>query len=1228
MTTLDIDHPWPGLASFRKQDARFFHGRDPEIGQLEQLVHRARCVVLYGASGIGKTSIINAGLVPRLAEDGYFAVLVRISYVADAPSVSEQLQAALIECGGAERMPKALSQRTAWEFLHLRDKPIEGAQPLLIFDQFEELFTIGAGTRQAAELIEELKGLIEGVPPLSVRERLAQSPEEARSLSFQRNDHRVLISIREDYLYGLESLRTQLPSLIHNRYRIGPLNGVMAMRVVLQQSRANGEEERAQVQPPVVDPAVAELIIRTVVSLVPDARPLEVLEVEPYMLSILCTELAQRRKAGTPITHDLVTGSRTDIISTFYERALNGVPDVVRSYIEDELVTATGYRGSAVLAEALAISGFTQAVLGALVDKRLLRVFDRTNGKWLELTHDILTDIASRCRKARQDRQREEQGQKQRLESEAAEELARNARAKRARTRVIFGIGALIVALVWLGREYAIKREAFDAELRRRQHAVEAEHAMRQQYIEASLRDERYHEALAHLATAIKKQPDATWSLALVSDLLSRRAWAVPASPLFPDGPFTHLTCDAKGSRCATAYRDGRVLVRGDVSRTFDTGQKGYADLWMSRDGKRLLFVPEQLGTALQWTLDATAPEPIRFPVEEDWNDWWASADAQTVVLPAKSQLIIRHLDNPATVDKPRIIERSLGKAPFHLSLDGRWLAYWDTDDTIALIEVNGERSLQVAVSGSVTQVRLSPRADVLLAAFSDGTVRRWSVPQSGDLKPLAPRKAPRRVEWIGFDSTGEQMILTLEGGGVQLWNDSWSEPKMLVQSGPAMQQVAFAPDGQWLVTAARDGTISAWSSSGTLLAEPIRLDGMAFAQPLENRRFVGVSLGGANARWSVPAKRSCATYTLGNSEDVRGAWFDAEDAFFAYGPSTQLTQSGADTTKLPLQRSSLFFTRDRTHSVTQYTDGLYLSRGAPAQRFLDTGDKLLVAGSTEFVSISRDGKRIAAVVDDHGYVFDVAAGRAIGEPIEGLLGMWLNDDGTFLATRRSDLGLALWSCLPDGSRRKLSDLDERVVRVVSHVGFSPANDALVVASENRVHVWSLRDQHFIGRVMTHAAPIRDAQFSPDGRWIVTASEDKRARIWDAATGLPASDWFEHDATVTTASFSPSGHKLLTATSEGQVRIWELVAGMEATRQEAGWLSRLAELLSGMQIDPNTNEALLAAPRADAAETLRREIEAACSAKLATTCDSSVTRLLRSVLGIDGTNRTARLDRP
>ncbi|HEX8111232.1 MAG TPA: hypothetical protein VF516_26065 [Kofleriaceae bacterium] len=1265
--SLDLDHPWPGPDSFRTQDAAFFRGRDSEIKQLLQLVRRERSVVLYGASGLGKTSLINAGLIPRLLRtqgknqllvaatdlnvsltaelknnnasdneiailakspfdlvtnapgdklapgaDEYFAVPIRISYGTGAPSVSEQLQTEILSSRVGPGMPQELPHRTAWELLHLRDQPIEGAQPLLIFDQFEELFTIGAGTPQATELIEELKALIEGVPPASVRERLERHPEDARSLSFQRRGHRVLISIREDFLYGLESLRAQLPSIIHNRYRIGPLGGAMALEVVLQRpvaaQAAPGAEAAAA---PLVEPDVAELIVRTVAAATDD-RPLEALEVEPALLSILCSELARRRSPGTPITRELVTGSRADIISSFYERALHGAPDAVRAYLEDQLVTAMGFRTSAVVDEALAIPGFTSELLSDLVNKRLLRVIERTKGRWIELTHDILTEIAAHSRALRRERQRVE-----------VERLAR-ARNQARRIRAALALGGMVFAFAVLASLYwaaltsrkaeEFQRDAvmrnYETERRSRQAADEARRALRRQAIDASLREGSYREALAQLAAVVREEAGAGWARALVGDLLSRRTWPVPASPMFPEGPFAYLACSRSGTRCAAAYRDGRVLVRGDLSRDLATDQTGFGTLAMSEDGTGLVFVPDEPGTAIRWMIGIADPAPFRFPYNDTWNVWDASSDTRVVVLPSGPDLTIWRFDAPAPTSTT--IHRDLVGAPFALSPDGTWLTYWEHKGyrgSIALANAHGQELRSVPASGDVVEMKIDPSSKALLVALADGTVRRWTIP---DLQQLTVSRTSRRIQGIGFDWTANQCLLALEGGGVELWSEPWLAPHVLTRASHGVTSIfhSFAPDDQWLAVATRDGTVSTWSSSGEGFGEPVHLTGVAIAAALNGRSLLAVSLGGTSARWTIPTPSHPRQYTLG--ESVWSTWFPSEDTFVAYGGSKALALHGDTTKTMQLRRHNLFLSRDQRHMVTLYTNGLFLREEMPSGENKDDADKLLIPGIIDDVAFSADGKRLAASGGGKGYLFDVTSGQPIGKQIDHVSKMWLNEDGTILATKMNDVGLMLWQCASDGSLGKLADVD---VLDVSSVAFDHANDAIVMAIEHQARIWSLRDRTFTGRAVSHGGPITAVAFSPDGRWIVTASADKRARIWEAASGLPASDWFEHDGSVSAVDFSPSGRKLLTGSSDGSVRIWDLASGEDATEQERRWLARTAEILSGLHIDPGTGDAVPETRAFEALEALRRDIERACPDATRPGCASAASDLIRKVLG-------------
>src|SRR4051794_35958107 len=90
----DLEHPWLGLESFREETRGYFFGREAEIGELHLRLRSHPLLVLYGRSGLGKTSILRAGLIPRLRADKKRPLLVRLRYDDAAMDPAGQLVAA------------------------------------------------------------------------------------------------------------------------------------------------------------------------------------------------------------------------------------------------------------------------------------------------------------------------------------------------------------------------------------------------------------------------------------------------------------------------------------------------------------------------------------------------------------------------------------------------------------------------------------------------------------------------------------------------------------------------------------------------------------------------------------------------------------------------------------------------------------------------------------------------------------------------------------------------------------------------------------------------------------------------------------------------------------------------------------------------------------------------------------------------------------------------------
>ena len=145
----------------------------------------------------------------------------------------------------------------------------------------------------------------------------------------------------------------------------------------------------------------------------------------PRCCRLICRELNNARIAQdrTEISADLLAGSRDTILTEFYERALADQPAGVRQFIEDNLLTESGYRES--LAEervrkALAAAGAPPDALATLVNRRLLRIEERLDVRRVELTHDVLSGVVRASRDVR-------------LEREARDEAERKLAAQRER---------------------------------------------------------------------------------------------------------------------------------------------------------------------------------------------------------------------------------------------------------------------------------------------------------------------------------------------------------------------------------------------------------------------------------------------------------------------------------------------------------------------------------------------------------------------------------------------------------------------------------------------------------------------------------------------------------------------------------------------------------------------------------------------------------------------------
>ena len=395
-SNLSTEQPWPGLAPFTINDTAFFHGREIETLELFRLVKRGTLTLLFAKSGLGKSSLLNAGLFPLLQDSGLAPLYVRLDHSENARPLADQVQAAVTP------LLQQPMEATLWECFHRRERPDDPESrplPVVVLDQFEEIFTLGRETvaqrQRSAEFFSQLADLIQNNCPAQAQERFDRDRNEVRNYDFDRERFKVVISMREEYLAFLEESRQPLRHLITQRLRVVEMSGSQALEAIVE---AGGH---------LPDEGVGESIVRFVAGADSQAdvqtAPLDDIEVAPALLSLVCSELndTRRQRGLGTISAQLLFGSREQILSGFYERCFLGTDPGLRVFLEDQLLTTSGYRDSMAVEDAVRLKDVSAAALQTLVERRLLRI-DRMGGTArIEITHDILIGPCRRSRDLR-----------------------------------------------------------------------------------------------------------------------------------------------------------------------------------------------------------------------------------------------------------------------------------------------------------------------------------------------------------------------------------------------------------------------------------------------------------------------------------------------------------------------------------------------------------------------------------------------------------------------------------------------------------------------------------------------------------------------------------------------------------------------------------------------------------------------------------------------------------
>ncbi|GAB7103011.1 hypothetical protein JCM4814A_13250 [Streptomyces phaeofaciens JCM 4814] len=1143
--------PYRGLASYRRQDARWFFGRERStealVAQLRAAEGAGGLVMLVGASGAGKSSLLSAGLVPVLQKGGLgdedcpgrhvlqlvpgsdptAELAARIPELAPllgppppdraAPSSRAHLgpaspgadgeaapapaPAPVPEPGTPEFTLAVREAVTAWA---LRQEPA-AAPPVVIVDQFEETFTLCADESSRRTLVQTLHAACTPAGPDGTAPVL------------------VVLGIRADFYEQCLGHPELADALQHRHMVLGPLTGTELREAVTGPAKAVGLE---------LEPGLAELIVREVSADGPrGAHDAGVLP----LLSHALLATWQRRKAGRlTLAGYRASGGIQGAVAATAERAWSGLDPAARTAARllllrlvrlGEDTQATRRRGTRrQLAAESTDPGKTEESLEALVRARLVTL----DSESVEITHEALLTAWPRLREWI-DEDRSDHLLRQRLEEDGrswegsnrdSSLLYRGSRLEQARS------WAKTAGNTFLTRS-AVDFLAASVRLRRRTVWI-GRAAVSALVVLAML-------AVGAAVVAWQQRNDAVFEQVVAE-----------ADRVQYTDPSLSAQLDLVAHRLRPGDEGARNRLISIVNAPLATpllGHTGAVYLTsFSPDGK-LLATASYDRTVRLWNVsDPARPEPVGKPLTGH-TSWVSSAvfspDGRTLASAGDDGTVrLWDLTDPA---RPKALGKPLTGRNGTIYLlafapDGRTLASADDDGTVRLWDLTDRTrpDLLATLAGRTAAVRsvaFSPDGRTLAAGGDDHAIRLWNTADPRHPEPLgAPLTGhDGTVHSVAFSPDGRTLASGSADDTIRLWKVT--DPAHATRLGSTLTghtgpvwSVAFSPDGAMLAAASADSTASVWNVS-----DP--------AYPSQ----VGEPLAGSSGEM----------YALGFSPDGRTLATGSGDnkvRLWSIPTSDMIGRSGAFRPDGEVLATAARDGRIRLWNVER--PGRPRTLGTPFMP-ADGGDRSLV--------FSPDGRTLTVLTASRSVylwnVTDPAHPVSDGPPIllktrfTGPEALAYSPDGHTLATAYEDRTIQLWNVTDPARVVPLGSPLTGHKGFVDSLLFTPDGRTLAGGgADGTIRLWDVSDPAHAtalgGPLTGHLGPVNSLAHSPDGHTLASGSDDDTVRLWDitdpAAARPLGSPLTGHTEAVVSLTFGPDGDTLASGGNDNTVRLWDV----------------------------------------------------------------------------------------
>ncbi|MBW4644006.1 MAG: ribosome assembly protein 4 [Goleter apudmare HA4340-LM2] len=1088
-------------------------GRQLDVERLIQRIGEPsyKLIVIYGQSGVGKSSLVNAGILPALKQKAIgiqdnLPIVMRVytnweeelgrllgGKHEDGGDAGKSEPQSTSELGSSPSYPHHLTSLLA----QLRENEQRNLRTVLIFDQFEEFFFVYTEPAQRKRFFEFLG---ECLNVLSVK---------------------VILSLRVDYLhYLLECNRLPSMKIIGNDilsnnvlYELGNFSPVDAKSIIQRLTEKTSFR---------LEPALVAQLVEDLAEELGQVRPIELQVVGAQLQTDNITTLAEYQQRGTKeqlvrryleaVIQDcgeenqeaaelllyLLTdekGTRPLKTRAELERDLkqylsvrevksseNPPPPLKKqghilftSLLQESPQTGdTNTKGN----QAFGISKL-DLIVEIFVKSGLVVLLPENPADRYQLVHDYLATFI---------RQQQEPKLKQviaELEKERRQRKLSDEKLNHVLKRALFSsVAAGLILAVLAGVSWRWANEA----------------------------EEQKRKADVNEINALNNSSDAFFLSAQHPDTLLE---ALKASEKLKSTPWISARSDIQMQTVATlrqaVYLQPNEKLENRIVEvnTFEGHENSVTSIVFSPDGLTLA--------------SASSDKTIKI---------WDVATGQTLKT-------LKGHNNSVT---------SVAFSP-----DGLTLASGSLDKTIKLWDVTTGKTLKTLKrqNNSVTSIAFSPDGQKLAAAGVDTTIQLWDVTTGQTLKTLTGHD--KWVSSVAFSPDGQRLASGSWDKTIKLWDVATGKNlKTLPGHDNWVSSVTFSPDGQQLASGSWDKTIKLWDvATGQTLnifkGHNNSVISLAFSP--NGRQLTSGSWDKTIKVWDVATARNLKTLK-GHNDSVTSVAFSLNGQQLASG-------SGDKTIKLWDIATGQILPTFKGHSGLVYDvayslDGQQLASGSGDKTIkiwdVATGQILkTLKGHNNWVysvAFSPDGKQLAsASVDKTIKLWDVATGQIL-KTLKGhddsVTNVAYSPDGQQLASASDDKTIKIWDVATGQTLKTFTGHDNSV----TSVAYSPDGQQLASASGDKtIKIWDIATGQTLKTLKGHDAEVVSVVFSPDGQLLTSGSWDKTIKLWDVPTGKTLKTFKGHDGEVMSVVFSPDGQQLASGSWDKTIKLWNVANG-------------------------------------------------------------------------------------